>query len=527
MAENKKYDVKSVSKFKVAKISGSVGKQNPSIAAIKEQYKLEEERQKANYAAAQDALKQLKDLNNSTISNISAYTRETLRSIVQNPASNESRLQEAARYLYYRSNIFFRLINWYASMWDLRCRKVIPEYDLTKDNDPTKMLKSYNDTLDALDRYKIHENIIEMLIHCYIEDVCYAIFFKGETSSFFYILEPSECKIVGRYDTGDLAYAIDASKWARGKRRDQAELIGSPLTDIIKEYERTGEKWILMPDEYAACLKFRIEDLNHIIVPFISLLQSLSALTDSEDVQAILDDQAIYRLIAVPMPTLSGAKNPDEFQISPDLLIKYFNKLSEALPDYVSAAPIPGELTNDNVIDFSTSAADKDVQRLQQNQDTLLATSGGGAVINANKITSTAAFNAWLKAESEFAISTLIGQIQGLTNRHLSYDVSSPCRIEYFEVTVYTKQEVYENLLKQCQHSFSDRLALNTFCGFSEKTTLAMEYFESQVLGLPSMMNHPLNSSYTQSGTDGEVGQGRDTMPDDQIEPSTERSRNS
>jgi len=524
MATKKTTDAKSVSNVKA---TNSAGRTNQTVAAIREQNKIDQERQKTNYAAAKDALKQLKDLNNSTISNISAYNRETLRSIVQNPASNEARLQEASRYLYYRSNIFFRLINWYADMWDLRCRKVIPEYDLTKDNDSTKMLKSYNETLDVLDRYCIQENIIEMLIHCYIEDVCYAIFFKGETSSFFYILDPSECKIIGRYDTGDLAYAVDASKWSRGKRREQAELIGSPLIDIVKEYERTGEKWIIMPDEYSACLKFRIEDLNHVIVPFISLLQALSSLTDSEDVQAILDDQAIYRLIAVPMPTISGAKNPDEFQISPDLLIQYFNKLSDALPDYVSAAPIPGELTNDNVIDFSTSAADKDVQRLQQNQDTLLATSGGGAVINANKITSTAAFNAWLKAESEFAISTLIGQIQGLVNRHLSYDVNSPCRVEYFEVTTYTKQEVYENLLKQCQHSFSDRLALNTFCEISEKTTLAMEYFENQVLQLPTLMNHPLNSSYTQSGSSGEVGQGRPQVDDDELSDSGERSRNS
>lgn len=523
MATKKSNDAKSVSN---TKSTNSARRTNATVAAIREQNKIDQERQKTNYAAAQEALKQLKDLNNSTISNISAYNRETLRNIVQNPASNESRLQEAARYLYYRSNIFFRLINWYADMWNLSCRKIVPQVDLTKNFDSNKMLKSFNETLDALDRFKLQENMIEILIHCYLEDVCYAIFFKGETSSFFYILDPAECKIVGRYDTGDLAYAVDASKWSRGKRREQAELIGSPLIDIIKESERTGEKWVVMPDEYSACFKFRIEDLNHVIVPFISLLQALSALTDSEDVQAILDDQAIYRLIAVPMPTISGAKNPDEFQISPDLLIKYFNKLSDALPEYVSAAPIPGELTNDNVIDFSTSAADKDVQRLQQNQDTLLATSGGGAVINANKITSTAAFNAWLKAESEFAISTLIGQIQGFTNRHLSYECSNPCSVEYFPVTVYTQQEVYENLLKQCQHSFSDRLALNTFCGFSEKATMALEYLETQVLKLPTLMDHPLNSSFTQSGSSGEVGQGRPQVDDDELSDSGERSRN-
>ena len=496
------------------------------IKTIQKQYELDKQKQLALFEKASTALKQMSDIKNATTTtNTSRYDRETLRTIVQNPQSNESRLQEAARYFYYRSQIFFRLINWYADMWSLDCRKVTPNIDLTKNNNVKKIKKSYFENLNALERYRIATNFPEVAIHCYLEDVCYSIFFKGEKSSFFYILNPSECRIMGRYESGDLAYAVDASKWARGNRRTQAELLGSPLIDIVNEYDRTGEKWIMMPDEYAACFKFRIEDLNHVIVPFIPLLQSLSALGDAEDIQAILDDQAVYRLIAVPMPVLNSAKDADQFAISPDLLIKYYEKFTEALPDYAAAAPIPGELTNDNVIDFSTSAADKDIQRLQQNQDTLLATSGGGAVINSNKITSTAAFNAWLKSESAFAITTLIGQIEGFTNRMLEFDVSDPCTVEYFKCTIYTKQELYENLLKQCQHSFSDRLALQTLCGISEKTTLVSEYLENEVFELPTLMNHPLNSSYTQSGSTDEKG--RPQVDDDELSPSGERSRNS
>ena len=279
-----------------------------------------------------------------------------------------------------------------------------------------------------------------------------------------------------------------------------------------------------MPDEYAACFKFRIEDLNHVIVPFASLLQQLAGLSDTEDLQGILDDQAVFRLIAVPMPLLSNAKTSDEFAVSPDLLIEYYNVLKNALPDYVSAAPIPGEITNDNVIDFSETAADKDINRLQNAQTNVLNTAGGGAVIAANNINSTAAFNAWLKAETEFAISSLIGQVEGFTNRVLAIDASNPCRVEYFEVSVYTKQELADNLLTACQHSFSDRLALQTLYGISEKTTLAMEYFETEVLKLPERMNHPLDSSYTQSGNSEDVG--RPMTPDDELTDSGERSRN-
>ena len=176
---------------------------------------------------------------------------------------------------------------------------------------------------------------------------------------------------------------------------------------------------------------------------------------------------------------------------------------------------------------------DKDVDRLSQSQDTLLATSGGGSVLNSNYINSTAAFKAWLAAESEFAISSLLPQIEGFTNRMLKYDIvngkpkpssSEPCKLKYFEVTVYTKQDVQESLLSSCQYSFSNRLAYNTFNGISERATLTMEFFETEVLHLPELMTHPLQSSYTTAGTDDEGG--RPTTPDDELSPSGERSRN-
>ena len=200
--------------------------------------------------------------------------------------------------------------------------------------------------------------------------------------------------------------------------------------------------------------------------------------------------------------------------------------MKDILPDYVAAAPIPGELTNDNVIDFSTTSADKDIDRLSQSQDTLLATSGGGSVLNANYVNNTAAFKAWLKSESEFATSTLLPQIEGFTNRMLSYDVKGKrCKVKYFDVTVYTKDDLKESLLTSCQYSFSNRMAYNTFNGISEKATLSMEYFETQVLHLPEVMNHPLQSSYTTSNTGDDEG-GRPNVPDDELSPSGERSRN-
>ena len=104
----------------------------------------------------------------------------------------------------------------------------------------------------------------------------------------------------------------------------------------------------------------------------------------------------------------------------------------------------------------------------------------------------------------------------------LKYDCANPCKVEYFEVSIYTKDDVQATLLESCQYGFSNRLAYNTFNGVSEKATIAMQILENNILSLPDNMI-PLSSSYTQTGDSEE---GRPTVPDDELSGSGERSRN-
>ena len=92
--------------------------------------------------------------------------------------------------------------------------------------------------------------------------------------------------------------------------------------------------------------------------------------------------------------------------------------------------------------------------------------------------------------------------------------------------TTYTKKDLADQLIEAAQYSFSTRLSYLTLLGYSELDGLALEFLEAQVLKLPSLMNHPLSSSFTQSGEEGEVGQGRDPLPDDEVSTDGDRSRN-
>ena len=503
----------------VGKVSGKVGKPNPTPDELKTQF----------YANAKEALKQFVDPNKSTNTTLNMYSREQIRQYLQSPASNQENLRKVARYMYVRSQIMYRLVHWYAGMWDLRCRNVEPTFDLIKGLDKN-VLKNYNNTLKQLDVYGLQGNMYEVLVRCYLEDVCYFIWVRNDKGAFPYILDPSECKIIGRYtDTGDLAFAIDMSKYRSQTRRQFIEWFGSPLKEMWAEYERSGLKYIQVPDEYAGCFKFNIEQLDLILPPLAPIMQSLAGMLDLEDYSAVQAYFDVYKMVILPMKALSGAKEPDKFEFTPDLNLEYFDRLVEdALPKYTTAAPVLGD--GIEVVDFSNTASDKQVDRVANAQKNLYSISGGGAVLNSTMITSTAAFNAWLAEETEFAISALLPQINGFTNRMLSYDVSKPCKVRHFELSEYTKKDFRDKFLEANQYSFNYRLALGTLYGMSERETLAQMHFEQEVLGLQNLMIYPLKSSFT-SSSDGTVDTdpitgGAPKKDDDELSASGERNRN-
>lgn len=499
----------------------ATGTSNPSVEEIR--------KWSEQYAKAKGSIYTLRDITKNYTKSIQTIDKETLKTYIQNIGGNEKNLRNMSRYLYYRSNIYSRIVSWYADMFDLRCRKVIPKYDLTKDPDAKKMLKSYNSTLDMLDLMNMQGNIDPVLKNVFTYDVCFCLTFMDDTGMFFYILDPDDCIIDGRYSTGDFSFSINMANFKSAQKQSVIEFLGSPLKEMYAEYQRDNSKrYVHVPDEYAFVLKFRSETFDLAVPPCLPLFLQLAGIEDLVDIQAEADGLSIYKLLYMPMDVISGSKMSDDFEISPDLAHKYFRILTDnAIPDGVAAAMVPGKELK--VIDFAKTT-DSDVNSVEKANNALLQTAGGGAVINSTKITTNAGFEAWLKAESEYALSPLIPQINGFVNRMLLNKLgNSACRVEHFEVSVYTKEAAAKELLSSAQYSYPNRLAYNTFLGISEKETLAMLYLENEVLGLPDRMKFPLSSSFTSNGTEdgytSEIGQGAPKKDTTDLTDEGDRSR--
>lgn len=493
---------------------------------MKEWYEKNSEYLKFAKAAksADEALKNLRDVTKTTtFRTVQSFDRSSLRTYLQNVSSNEKNLRNLSRYLYYRSQVYYRLISYNANMFMLNCRSVIPPYSLTEDNDKDAMLKSYGATLDALDKMNLQFEFYKAYMTCFREDVFYGCYYFDPESddpiSFFILpLDPDYCKIQGVYPTGDFAFSMDMSYF-----RSHSELLeywGEPFQSMYNESQSSGIKWQPMPPEYGICLKARAEDWETIVPVFAGLLNSIISLVDQEDISAIADQQSIYKLIWMEMETFDNGQ-PNDFKVDPEsVTIPYWNRMTEtALPDYTSAAIVPGKL---NTISFDNDQA-TDTTKIEKATETTLNTSGGAQILNSASISGSTAFNAAIKSDSEFALSSLLPQTQSIVNRILSYYVDNPSKVKFFEVSIYTKDEFKNSILKDNEYGLAPKLLVNSLNGFSEKETLALNFLENECLGLLDRLV-PVSSAHTQSG-DPDKTSGGQTKSDTDISDDGEASR--
>ena len=474
-----------------------------------------------NFSSTQDAFKKLRDVTKNTRqTSISSYSKDKLITYLKNVSSYENELRNLSRYLFYRSQVYFRLVMYNATMFDLNARYVVPQYDLTKENNKDKILKSYYQTLKSLDAMDLQHQMLPVLINNFIEDAVYGCCWVDETGMFILQIPAEYCKISGRYFSSDYSFSVDMSNYK--KYEDVIEFLGEPFSSMYKAYGgNNSNKWQPMPDEYALCTKARMESWETVCPIYSGLFLDLINLLDLADIQAIADEQQIYKLIVATIPTLNGATSADEWAIDIDTALDYYNKLSNSLPDYAGAAisPIPLE-----VLSFSDDQA-TDTTKIQNATRSVLNTSGGAQILNSSTISGAEAFRSATKSDTEFAISGLLGQIQGFVNRMLSYQITNPAKVKFFEVSSYTKEAFKESMQKDLNYGIVSSLALNTLNGFSELDTLSLNFLENDILNLKERFV-PLKTASTSSNVDDGGGQEKDGQLSDEGEETRDQEKN-
>jgi hypothetical protein len=492
-------------------------------AAEMQQWIQDHDRALKNYAAALDPIKQLRDVTKSSTRRIRSLTKDNIVTYLQNPISNEAKLRNASWYIFYRNQIYQRIVFYYSTLFCLDARTVIPRYDLVKPDSDDKILKAYNDTLTMMSNWNIENEFLKVIITCMLQDVSYNVAYYDETGLYLLPLPADYCKIYAQYPTGDYAFMFDCS-YLRGTNNWLVDAWGEPFTTMWRQYEKEGNagRWQPVPDEYAACFKKNNFDWETILPPFIGVLGDLINLNDIADNQAVSDALDIYKLVYMKLKTITGAKMPDEWQVNPEISIEYARRLiDEALPDYVSFGIVPGD-EDLGVVDFSNIDKSNETTKVLKAAKTVLNASGGAQVLNSAEISGTTAYHAALHADENFAMSSLLPQIQGWFNRILPFAVTNPAKVKFFFVGRFTKDEYRKELLENAQYSLPTKLAIMSLSGVDPLDTLSLNHLEENLLKLGDKFNDPLKSSYTSSNSS---SGGRPTSDDSDLTDEGERAR--
>lgn len=517
-----------MARTKNTQVSSEAPKQQPTVAEIKKWFSENAERLSLPNTFANDKnkdklLRQLRDIGKTYTKTVTVFDKERLRQYLQNIGNNEKNLRALSWFLIFRSHVYFRIIHFFSEMFCLDCRSIIPKYDLVKENNPDKVLKAYQNTLDAVSAMRLQQEFYPIIFTCFVQDVYYGLKFQDDTGVFHMQLPADSCKLAGKFMTGDYSFWLDAS-WLRN-RQELIEYLPEVFEDIWNEYQRTGEKWQMLPPEMQVCMKFRSEDMDLIVPPFVGVFNSLINLADLENIQQAGEEASVYKMLWYELETISGSKTVDDWKVNPDLAIPYYDKFTENVPPYIATAIVPGQI---HEINFDNDNA-SDTTKVAKATEQVLNTAGGAEVLNGATINNTYAFKMASIANTEFAISSLLPQIQSWVMRQLSYVGADDCKVRFMPISVYTKSDYREQLLSSGQYGLPTKLAINTLNGFNEKDTLSLNYVEEELLHLSDKLR-PLNSSYTQSCTEdgytSEIGQGRPKIDDEgDLSDSGERSR--
>lgn len=464
-----------------------------------------------NFEKSMDAFKQFGDYTKNAATTISVYDKTQLQNYLRNIGNNEKNLRNLSWYLYTRSMIYSRLVKFYANMFDLNIRSVIPNYDDVEKQNNDGIMKSYAETIITLDKIRLQQEFYPVFLNNFIQDVFYGVVFVDETGIFIFPIPAEFAKIAGKYMEGDYGYAIDCSYFRN--RQELLEYFPDPFQKLWDEYQKTNQKWQVMPPEYTLCTKYNTEDDHLIFPPFTPLFNSIINLCDLENIQAVADAQSIFKLLYLEMPLLKNSNTVDDWAVDPSLVEKYYNRLSGQIPEYYALGISPTEL---KYVNFESDAS-TDTTKIANATSALLDMAGGGEILRGSTINNTYAFKMATIANTEYAISSLLPQVSSWVNRMLKIWCKNPCKVKFAPVSVYTRADYREQLLSSAQYGLPVKLQLNALNGYNELDTLSMNYLEENILELHNKFV-PLQSSYTQSGgtvdEDGytsEVGQGAPT----------------
>lgn len=472
---------------------------------------------RAKFAAVKDVL-QLIDLTSSKTQSYTVYSKDNLRTYLQNPSTeaNQKNLRNLSEFLYTVSHVYRRLVLNKANQFDAKSYIVYPKLNDNGDVEESSY-QNYIKTSNYIQGMHLDTQVRKCLIKAWLDDVVYGFCYgEPENDNFFiHILNPDYCKISSvDYYSGKINFAFNFS-FFDGSNSFYLDVYDPIFNKMYNSYKSDSKlRWQELPPEKTFCLKINEENLDYPIPPFSGMFNSLIDLVDLSQIQAVKDELSAYKLIWAKIPTISGSKEVDDFAVDLELANQFYQKLQGIIPDGIALGLSPLDL---NDINFEANAAEDTnvVNKAYQN----LIEANGDIVLNSNKITNSESFKRAMMVESATAMS-VVHQFNTFVNFYIKNNLGiEDVIVEFSDVSKYFKDDKIDQLLKLGGYGVPIKNQLISLLGISPAQARSLEYLEDKIGLAKTKWVSPLVSSNVQSGNidNGDGSDGRPKKDDSEI----------
>ena len=469
-----------------------------------------EERNRQTFAALKDIL-QLIDLASNKNITYQTYSKDSLRTYLQNPASesNQKSLRKLSKYLFTVSHVYRRLVLNKANQ--LTCKNWIAYPKLNDEGTvEDSSFENYIKTCNYVENMHFHTQSRKLLVEAWLSDVVFGFTYGNpEDDTFFvHLLDPDYCRISSQnFYSGVCNFAFDFSFFT-GSNAFYLDVYDPVFKKMYNRYQSDNSlRWQELPVERTFCIKINDDNMAYPVPPLSGMFNSLIDLVDLSQIQALKDEMSAYKLIWGKLETISGSKEVDDFEVDLQLAGDFMAKLQSVLPENISVALSPMDLDS---IEFASNTAE-DTNIINKAYSNLVE-ANGDIVLNSNRITNSASFNMAVLAESMSAMAP-VNQINAWINLYIKNNLGvEDVIVEFSDVSKYFEKDRIEQLLKLGQYGIPVKSELASLAGLNPVKARSMEYIEEKLGLAKTVWIAPLVSSNTQSGI-GENGDGSEGAP--------------
>ena len=450
------------------------------------------------YAKSLDDVLSLSDLTNSTTKTWTVFSKDSLRSYLQNPysANSQTNLRNLSRFLKTLSFPLRRIINYLASLPDFSIYKIIPNISMVEEPDDEGIMQDYEEVCRYVRAMDLELDLFKLLVIAWGEDAAYFFPVEDEDGrTLLYPLDGQYCKISGVGYNGLYRMAYDFS-FFQGSNSFYLDIWPKEFKQKYNAYQRDSSLRWQQLDEGRA-FKINIENPELVVSPLVSLFEQIIDLIDLQSLTSVKDALDVYKLLVMKIPLLNS-KNPDDFALNLNLAKQFYNKALDSLPEEIGLILSPG--MDVESVSFDKSAT-SDSDAISDAYHNLMSNAGVSQIMDSSKLTGQSAVKASMLCDVMLATKGIIPQINAFVNERIKLKFPNTQMIfKFTDITIYTKEDRIKQLQTACEYGLPFKLELAMALGQDPLENYAMDWLEKKLGLAQTRWVSPLVSSHTASG---------------------------